>query len=221
MCVLSLNSFPKTNTTTTFPWPSPSKDNKLTVNPEREKNMVSSLLQPLITHGFDSTGGFVRTSWHSIMNTNTVTEKRALYKSRGDETQTKQVKLTDGSCETLHSWLTTPPVSQSEGVSPRSDCPCGCLLSFTVQLSPKTTCCMIFQENPNNHCFFHTWDLAPFNYDLFKEDDMANRNAPENKSVLPQRSFWSSWPLASFIKSFKSFSMSNWHIFVQICPSNK
>lgn len=35
-----------------------------------------------ITHGFDSMGGFMRTSWHVIMNTNTVTRK-ALNKSHG------------------------------------------------------------------------------------------------------------------------------------------
>lgn len=117
MYVLGLNGFPKTNTTTTSPWPSPSKDNTLAVNPEREeKRGVITLTATDITHGFDSMGGFIKDK-HSAMNT-----KQALYKSRGLRKQTRKTWNDKRNWWTVRvkrllSWLTIP-ASQSEGVPP-------------------------------------------------------------------------------------------------------
>lgn len=154
MCVFESEWLPYNQHHNHIPWPSPSKDNKLAVNPERKENMVSSLSsQPLIlVMAVTAHEAFMRASWHSIMNTNIVTRRRkkkrinkshGLKKKKRKRNQTKQEQLMDGYCEALFSWLTTP-VSKSAGVSPGG----------TV---PVVVCCPV-------RCYFlqkHLWRYLP------------------------------------------------------------
>lgn len=155
MCVLGLTGFPKTNTTTTSPWPSPSRDNKLAVKPEREeKHGVITLTTTAITHGFDSTGGFI-TGQTGI---ELWTQKKLCINHVG--WKNKQSK-SDGRFVWNSSFLRQREFPQV-GLSLRSS-----VVLYGATLS-KNTCRIIVQENPNNCCFPYL-GLSTFNCDLIRK----------------------------------------------------
>lgn len=134
----------------------------------------------------------------------------------------------DGSCETLLSWLTSLSV---RGSFPRSDCPCGCLLSFTVRLSPETPVALSSRKTPTT-TVFHTWDLAPLTMTSLGRE-MPKTITCENKSssievILVIMSFGFLYPpFLILINQFNHFPCQTDTLLymyitsLQICPSNK
>lgn len=106
----------------------------------REKHGVMVLTNTDITHDFNSTICFQRTSWHPTMNTDRVTIKH--HKSHVGQ-KTNRASETDGRF---------PLKMLAEGSSfsvwgsfLKQDCLCGCLLSFMVY---KNTCGIVFRKTP-------------------------------------------------------------------------
>ena len=112
--------------------------------------------------------------------------------------------LMDGWCEMLLGWLKNSSLSV-RGSFPRLDCPCGCLLSFMVLLSPKTPAAISSRETPTV-TVSHTWDLAPLtmtSLGAWRGKQKCPRQPPVKRKVFFHRGhFWSSCLLVSFIHLF-------------------
>lgn len=173
MCVLSLNAFPKTNTTTTSPDPHHLK----TTNPAREENTVSSLSsQPLIL----LTALTARQASRGRADIQLRTQAQWQEKRCINHVGRRANKASDGRFLWNAAQLADRSLSHREFPQVGLSLWLSAVL-YGVTLS-KNTCGIIFQENPNNHCFSYL-GFSTFNYDLFRKMIW--------QSVLPLRSFWS------------------------------
>lgn len=157
MYVLTLNGSSLKPATQPHPWPSPSKENKSAVNAEGKKNMdhaynhwyyswlwhLERLHKDKLTFNYEHK--------HSV--------KKSIVKITWVE-KTNKASKTDGRFLWNVAQLAENYSLSGRGSFPRSDCPCGCLLSFMVLLSPKTPAAISSREIPTT-TVFHTWDLAP------------------------------------------------------------
>lgn len=196
-------------------------DNKLSVKAEWEKNMVSSLSSHMLMLLIALTvwEGFMRTSWHLIMNTNIVTRK-ALFELRRLKDKLSQGKLVDSSCEMSLSRLAIQSVSPREFPLRRVSL----WLSFMVLLSLKTLGALSSRKPPKIPVVY-TWDLAPWTamslgklYGILK--------CPWRSSMRTKGWFWSSCPLAYtiliYIHHLSGKTVSYMYCTsLQSCPLNK
>lgn len=142
------------------PWPSPSKENKLAVNAVGKKNMVNHWYYSWLWH---------LERLHEDKLTFKYEHKHSDKKKHcKNHVGWKNKQKTDGRFMWIVAQLAENSSLSVRGSFPRSDCPCGRLLSFMVLLSPKTPAAKSSRETPTT-TVFHTWDwFSTFNYDLFK-----------------------------------------------------
>lgn len=167
MYVLSLIGSSLKPATQPQPWPSPSKENKLAVNAVGKKNMVNHWYYSWLWHLERIHKDKLTFKYeHKHSDKKSIAKKSCGLKEQAKKKTTK--KKTDGRFMWIVAQLAANSSLSVRGSFPMSDCPCGCLLSFMVLLSPKTPAAKSSRETPTT-TVFHTWDwFSTFNYDLFR-----------------------------------------------------
>lgn len=153
MCAWSLNGVSlKNQHHNHIPLTSPSKDNKLAVNPRGrgEENMVSPLSQPVILV-------IALTARQASRRKNKPTFKNEHKHKRSDDEALTTKHWRFPVRRSLARLAAAAAGDQSAGVSPGRTVPGGFASSFTVELRVETPATFILRENP-----IHTWDLAPW-----------------------------------------------------------